>query len=113
MNRPLAATLLSLLLALSVSALAHHEPAAQGGGKAAAGDATPFTNGVVKKVDKARGQVTIAHEPLTNLGMPAMTMAYRVKDNAWLDAVKEGEKIRFVAENVNGALVVVALQPAK
>jgi len=72
-----------------------------------------MTNGVVKRVDKAAGSVTIAHEPLTNLGMPGMTMAFLVKDRAWLDGIKEGSRIRFVAENVNGELTVVALEQAK
>ena len=69
--------------------------------------------GEVRKVDKDQGKVTIRHEPLTNLGMPAMTMVFRVKDPAMLDAVKEGDKIRFVAERVNGAITVMKWEPAR
>jgi Cu(I)/Ag(I) efflux system protein CusF len=70
--------------------------------------------GQVKKVDKSAGKVTLAHGPLTNLGMDmAMTMAFRVKDAAWLDQMKAGDKIRFVADNVNGALTVVKFEPVK
>jgi Cu/Ag efflux protein CusF len=72
-----------------------------------------MTNGVVKRVDKAAGSLTIAHEPLANLGMPAMTMSFAVRDRAWLTSLKEGAKIRFVAESVKGELVVVALEAAK
>ena len=43
--------------------------------------------GVVKKIDKSKGTVTLAHGALPN-GMPPMTMAYRVKKSAWLDNFK-------------------------
>lgn len=72
-----------------------------------------FVEGVVKKVDKAAGKVTVAHGPLTNLNMPAMTMVFRVKDAAWFDRMQPGGKIRFVADSVNGALTIVRLDGAK
>ena len=73
-----------------------------------------MVDGTVKKVDKAAGKVTLAHGPLTNLGMNmAMTMAFRVKDATWLDQMKDGDKIRFIADNVNGALTVVKFDPVK
>ena len=73
-----------------------------------------MVDGTVKKVDKAAGKVTLAHGPLTNLGMNmAMTMAFRVKDTAWLDQMKEGDKIRFVADNINGILTVVKFESVK
>jgi Cu(I)/Ag(I) efflux system periplasmic protein CusF len=74
---------------------------------------TAMTNGVVRRVDKSTGSVTIAHEALTNLDMPKMTMTFAVKDRTWLDGLKEGMPIRFVADNVNGTLTVVALERAK
>jgi Cu/Ag efflux protein CusF len=66
--------------------------------------------GLVRRVDKAAGKITISHEPLVNLGMPAMTMSFRVKDASWLDRVKAGDRIRFAADSVNGALTVVHLE---
>jgi Cu/Ag efflux protein CusF len=45
--------------------------------------------------------------------MPAMTMVFRVKDNAMLDQVAVGDKVRFNAEKVEGALTVTALEGAK
>jgi Cu(I)/Ag(I) efflux system protein CusF len=72
-----------------------------------------LVEGLVKRVDKSAAKVTLAHGPLTNLGMDmAMTMAFRVKDAAWLDQMKVGDRIRFVADNVNGALTVVKFEPA-
>lgn len=73
----------------------------------------PMTNGVVKRVDKASGKVTLAHGPLANLGMPAMTMSFRVKDAAWLDQMKAGDKLRFVADDVNGVLTVIRFEAAQ
>lgn len=72
-----------------------------------------MVDGVVKKIDKAAGKVTVSHGPLTNLNMPAMTMVFRVKDAAWLDQLKPEAKIRFVADSINGALTIVELEPAK
>lgn len=69
-------------------------------------------NGLVKKVDKAGGKLTISHDALPN-GMPAMTMGFKVKDASWLDKVKDGQKIRFASENINGAMTVVRLEVQK
>ncbi|MCC4115490.1 copper-binding protein [Aromatoleum toluclasticum] len=71
------------------------------------------TEGTVRKVDKAAGKITIAHGPLENLGMPGMTMAFRAGDAAMLDQVKAGDKIRFVAERVDGAFSVKQLEVLK
>lgn len=68
-----------------------------------------LTEGLVKKVDKAAGRVTLSHGPLPN-GMPAMTMLFRVKDPAWLDQLKAGDQILFAADQVNGAMTVVELK---
>ncbi|NMG73801.1 copper-binding protein [Aromatoleum diolicum] len=75
--------------------------------------AMKMSDGTVRKVDKAAGKITIAHGPLENLGMPAMTMAFRVGDAAMLDKVKAGDKIRFVAERVDGVFSVKQLEMAQ
>ena len=72
-----------------------------------------MTSGVVKKVDKGAGKVTIRHGPIENLGMPQMTMVFRVKDPAMLDRLKEGDEIRFVADKVDGAFTVMRFEPVK
>ena len=73
----------------------------------------PMVEGTVKKIDKAAGKVTLAHGPLENLGMPAMTMVFRVQEKAWLGRMKEGDKIRFVADNVNNVLTIVRFEAAR
>jgi Cu(I)/Ag(I) efflux system periplasmic protein CusF len=72
-----------------------------------------MSSGEVKKVDKEAGKITIKHGPLQNLGMPAMTMVFRVADPAMLDQAKAGDKIDFVAERKNGALTVLKMDAAK
>jgi Cu/Ag efflux protein CusF len=69
-----------------------------------------MSEGEVRKVDKSAGKITIKHGPLQNLGMDAMTMVFRAKDQAMLDQVKAGDKIRFVAEQLNGQLTVTRLE---
>jgi Cu/Ag efflux protein CusF len=40
-------------------------------------------------------------------------MVFRVKDAAMLDAVKQGDKVKFVAENIGGQFVVTEIGPAQ
>lgn len=69
-----------------------------------------WTEGEVRKLDKAQGKLTLRHGPIANLQMPAMSMVFRVADLALLDAVREGDKVRFVAEQVNGVFTVRAIE---
>lgn len=71
---------------------------------------TTLSDGLVKKVDKDRGKITLKHGPLKNMGMPGMTMVFRVQDASMLDQIKPGDKVRFYAENMNGALTVTKLE---
>lgn len=81
----------------------HHAPAST----------AAMADGEVRKIDKEQGKLTLRHGPLKNLEMPAMTMVFRVADPKMLDSVKEGDKVRFAADRVNGAITVTAIQPAK
>ncbi|KVK86446.1 RND transporter [Burkholderia ubonensis] len=81
-----------------------------GGAKQGAEAASGMSHGEIRKVDTAAGKLTIKHGPLENLGMDAMTMVFKVKDAAMLSQVKAGDRIDFVADEVNGALTVTKLQ---
>lgn len=76
-------------------------------------DANTMTQGEVRKVDKDARKITIKHEPLQNLDMPAMTMVFQIKDPALLDRVKAGDKVRFRAEKIDGTYAVTKIEPAK
>lgn len=71
-----------------------------------------LADGEVKKVDKDAGKLTLRHGELKNLNMAPMTMVFRVKDAAMLDQVKVGDKVRFNADRVNGAVTILELQAA-
>lgn len=77
---------------------------------AAGAFAQEFTNGTVKKVDAKSKKVTLIHEELKGLEMPAMTMVFDVKDDTLLAKLKEGAKVQFVAERVNGKLTVTQVK---
>jgi Cu(I)/Ag(I) efflux system periplasmic protein CusF len=85
---------------------AHHAPAATGA-------AAALTDAEVRKVDREQGKLTLRHGPLKKFDMPAMTMVFRVADAKMLDGLKEGDKVQFDAEKVNGAFTVTAIQPAR
>jgi len=116
-------SLVTIVFAASGSALAQMDHSMHGaastpavaGTTAAPGskaDANALGEGEVKKVNKARGTVTLAHGALPN-GMPAMTMAYKVKDVAWLDTLAAGQKIRFATDPTDGGMTVTHIELVK
>lgn len=72
-----------------------------------------LTAGEVRKVDKLAGRLSIAHDAIENLKMPKMTMAFRVKEPGMLDKVKEGDKVRFAAEKIDGRYTVTHIETSK
>jgi Cu/Ag efflux protein CusF len=102
----LATTLTASAQSAAASAAEHaaHHPAAA---------AAPRSEGEVRQVDKEQGKVTLRHGPLQNLDMPAMTMVFRAADPKLLDGLKEGDKVRFTAERVDGAIAVTAIEAVK
>ena len=66
----------------------------------------------VRKVDKEAKKVTLKHGPIKNLDMPGMTMVFQVRDAALLEKLVAGEKIKFSAEQLQGAFVVTAVEKA-
>ena len=93
------------------TAYAQATPAAQGSSEATA--AASMADGEVRKVDKDAGKVTLKHGPLTNLDMPGMTMVFKATDSKMLDGLKEGDKVRFSADRINGAISVTRIEVAK
>jgi Cu(I)/Ag(I) efflux system periplasmic protein CusF len=102
--------ILSLLVALALPAYAQHNHGAM---QPAAAQAAPLSDGTVKKIDKAAGEVVIQHGQLDSIGMPPMTMAFGVADKAWLNKLKPGDKIRFAAEMKGGNAIVSRYEMAK
>lgn len=72
-----------------------------------------MSEGEVKKIDKENQKITLKHGEIKNLGMPGMTMVFKVKDPTALDKLQVGDKVRFAAEKGGGALVVTQIEAAQ
>lgn len=110
-------TLSIMMSAASTVALAQESShAGHGSHGAHAGHAASapaeLTEGEVKKIDQEAGKITMRHSEIKNLDMAAMTMVLRVKEPAMLTRVKVGDKVRFAADRVNGAVTIVQLEKA-
>jgi Cu/Ag efflux protein CusF len=74
---------------------------------------TSSVSGVVVKVDPSLGKITLKHGEIPNLHMEAMTMVFAVRDGAMLNGLKAGDKVRFEAEEINGAKTVTEIRSAR
>ena len=108
MERMLIAALMSAAILFNATPLAMATSHSAGISAAAT-----LTDGEIRKVDKDAKKLTIRHGPLENLNMPPMTMVFQVKDQAILDAVKTGDKVKFAADKIGGAYTVTHLELAK
>ena len=70
---------------------------------------TGMTAGVVRKLDNELKKITLKHEALENLGMPPMTMVFRLAKASLIDKVKVGDRVMFRAEQIDGAFMVTKL----
>ena len=62
----------------------------------ATGQKTGTGTGLIQKIDKEKGSVTIKHGPIQGgLSMGAMTMAFPVKDKAMLGNLQPLQKVDF------------------
>lgn len=68
-----------------------------------------ITEGTVTKVDTKWNKVTVDHEELKSLDMPAMKMVFQLAEPEMLDQLSEGAKIRFAADRVNGKLTITEI----
>jgi Cu/Ag efflux protein CusF len=106
------AILAALLIAASAAPSVHAQAAAAPDVSAptTTPTASPMSDGEVRKIDKEQGKLTLRHGPIQNLDMPGMTMVFKVADPKMLDTVKEGDKVRFSADRIDGALTVTAIE---
>jgi Cu(I)/Ag(I) efflux system protein CusF len=81
----------------------------------AAPAAKDMADAEIRKVDKDARKITLKHGPIKNLDMPGMTMVFQVRDPALLDKLAKlavGDKIKFSAEQQQGAYVVTGAEKA-
>lgn len=102
---------LSLLLSVAGPAPAHETGGAHGHEAAASSQAAkPLVEAVVRTVDKSAKKITLRHGEIPNLDMGPMTMVFQVQDPALLDKVKAGDSVRFTADQIKGAYVVLSIE---
>jgi len=109
---------LRLAIAASVAALTFSFAGISGAQSAtdattSAATAGEMTDGEERKVDKENKKLTIKHGPLKSLDMPGMTMVFQVQDPALVETVQPGDKVRFVAEKLDGKFTVTKLEVAR
>ncbi|QXZ08413.1 copper-binding protein [Comamonas sp. Y33R10-2] len=71
-----------------------------------------MTAGEITRIDTRSGQLTIRHEEIKNLDMPAMTMVFVLTDSAKPADFKKGDKVLFHAEEKEGVLLITHIQLA-
>lgn len=97
-----------------VAAATATEPAAQAAEPAAAPAGAPieWSEGQVVRWDPRTSKVTLRHGPIKNLDMPPMTMVFVVKDTTQAAVITPGAKLRFHAEQQQGAYVLTRVEAA-
>lgn len=72
--------------------------------------ASSKAEGEVRRVEVATGRVQLRHGPIAHLDMPPMTMVFRVKSPTLLEGLKEGDRILFTAEKIDGAYTITSVE---
>ena len=112
------ALLLSAALTTPALAQGHADHTGHATASSAASAATTtatdavMTAGEITRVDARNGKLSIRHEEIKNLDMPAMTMVFGLKEPALAAQFKPGDKVLFHAEDNSGALTITRIQSA-
>lgn len=67
-------------------------------------------SGVIREIDRADARVKIDHGPIPSMGMPAMTMTFKVKNPTLLDHVKQGDQVNFEIEQSGLGWIITKLK---
>lgn len=74
--------------------------------------AADWLNGQVVKIDMERGTVTLKHQSIAYLHVPATTTVFRYVDPRVTLRIKEGDLVSFRADRVEGELRITAVLSA-
>jgi len=64
----------------------------------------------VQAIDRVAGKITLDHEAISVLSVPARTAEYAVKDASMLDRVQPGDRVRFAAVLQGRDLLITKIQ---
>lgn len=115
LNNLASATAIVLGLGLGTPVLAQHQGHNHGSAPAAATQPAasaelPWAEAEIRRVDLAAGKLSLRHGEIKNLEMPPMTMVFTVQDKASMEGLKAGDRIRFTADQIQGAYTVLRLE---
>ena len=65
--------------------------------------------GEVRRLDVAKGTITIKHGAITDLNLPAMTLVYEA-DSVLLQGIEPGDQVRFKVRHENNTYKVIELK---
>jgi Cu/Ag efflux protein CusF len=69
--------------------------------------------GTVNSVDPAQHKINLSHQPIPEIGWPAMTMEFPVAPSIDLKAIKPGTRVNFTIEQQPGGMYEIrAITPA-
>jgi Cu/Ag efflux protein CusF len=69
--------------------------------------------GTINSVDPAQHKVNLSHDPIPEIGWPAMTMEFPVAPSIDLTAIKPGTRVNFTIEQGQGGMYEIkAIAPA-
>ena len=66
-------------------------------------------SGEVRRVDLAKGKITIKQEAIAALELPAMTLVYLADPPTLLQGVQAGDKVQFTAVRKDGKYLLTAI----
>ena len=101
-----------LIAALSAAAwqVQAQSPASPPAAAASAAVAVAMADGEVRKADPGAGKLTLRHGPIAHLDMPGMTRVFKVADPKLLTGLKPGDRPRFSADRIQGAITITAIE---
>ena len=66
--------------------------------------------GVVKRIDPAKGVVSLKHEAIKSLNWPGMTMEFGVRDPKILAGIKPDQQVKFELVEDKGRYVITSIK---
>lgn len=69
--------------------------------------------GIVKSIRLKDGKIKIEHGPIDRLGMPRMTMMFKVENPALLNGIENGSSVEFSVDNSSGGFVITNIKPVE
>lgn len=88
-------------------------PAAQEAPGSTSADQSELTEGEITRWDPRTLKVTIRHGEIKNLGMPPMTMVFRVNDASMLAPFQPGDKVRFQVVRQSTGYFITRIEAAR